>query len=53
MLGPLREALLARIAACAPQEEAKALRSYYSRVIDYNCTGGFKRKKSGRVGLLR
>lgn len=40
MLGPLREAVLARIAACASKEEAKALKDYYSRVIDYNCTGG-------------
>ncbi|CDI85839.1 farnesyl pyrophosphate synthetase, putative [Eimeria praecox] len=40
MLSPLREALLARISACAPQEEAKAFKNYYSRVIDYNCTGG-------------
>ncbi|CDJ45916.1 farnesyl pyrophosphate synthetase, putative [Eimeria brunetti] len=40
MLKPLRDSLLARIVACAPQEEAEALTNYYVHVIDYNCTGG-------------
>ncbi|CDJ27155.1 farnesyl pyrophosphate synthetase, putative [Eimeria mitis] len=40
MLKPLREAIIARIAACAPREEAEVLSNYYARVIDYNCTGG-------------
>lgn len=47
MLGPLREAVLARIAACASKEEAKALKDYYSRVIDYNCTGWLKGEGGG------
>ncbi|KAL8433917.1 hypothetical protein ACSSS7_003522 [Eimeria intestinalis] len=40
MFVPLREALMKRIAACAPEEEVGALISYYSELINYNCLGG-------------
>ncbi|KAL8275046.1 hypothetical protein Esti_001102 [Eimeria stiedai] len=40
MFSPLKEALLTRIAACAPKEEAGALSAYYSELINYNCLGG-------------
>ncbi|KAL8433065.1 hypothetical protein Efla_006264 [Eimeria flavescens] len=40
MFAPLHGVLLNRIAACAPNAEAKALTDYYSKVVEYNCRGG-------------